>query len=189
VRVSLRGPKSGVYNELPLDEVIIAASARNAAIPLWKRSNVKNASKRLKKLRKTIDLLDAQLVSLLNRRAGAALAVKNVKEAAGLPYFAPHREIEVYRRAAALNRGPFPPEALNAVLAEVISGCMALETRLKVAYMGPRATNTHLAAIRRFGSSSDLAARVRCGAHRELDRGRGHLHPRLSAHARRQDPL
>jgi len=117
---------------------------------------VKNASKRLKKLRKTIDLLDAQLVSLLNRRAGAALAVKNVKEAAGLPYFAPHREIEVYRRAAALNRGPFPPEALNAVLAEVISGCMALETRLKVAYMGPRATNTHLAAIRRFGSSSDL---------------------------------
>jgi chorismate mutase/prephenate dehydratase len=127
-----------------------------ADIPSVKRTNVKNPSKRLTALRKEIDRLDAQLVSLLNRRARAALSVKKVKEEAGLPFFAPHRESEVHRRAAALNKGPFPSDALKAVLSEVISGCMSLETRLKVAYMGPRATNTHLAAIRRFGTSSEL---------------------------------
>ncbi len=117
---------------------------------------MKKARNPLKILRKKIDQIDAKTVRLLDERAAAAMAVKRIKERDGLPYFAPHRESEVLRRAVRLNRGFFPEESMKAVFTEIISGCMALENKMKVAYFGPRATNTHLAALQRFGSSADL---------------------------------
>lgn len=107
----------------------------------------------LDRLRRRIDVLDERLVRLLNERARAVLEIKRVKDAGRHPFYAPHREAEVYRRAARANRGPLPDEALQAVFREIMSASLALESRLRVAYLGPLATNTHLAAVQKFGSS------------------------------------
>src|SRR5262245_42455484 len=102
--------------------------------------------------RKRIDALDAEIVRLLNERAGCAQRIGAAKAETGSPAYAPEREREVLRKVAAANRGPLSDEHLHSVYREVMSACRALERRLTVAYWGPPASNTHVAARQRFGS-------------------------------------
>ncbi len=66
------------------------------------------------------------------------------------------REEEVLARVVALNKGPLDPRCVRAVFRELISGSRALEKSLRVAYLGPAYTYSHLAAIQRFGQSVEL---------------------------------
>jgi chorismate mutase/prephenate dehydratase len=52
-----------------------------------------------------------------------------------------------------MNQGPTKNEALQAIFREIMSSALSLEKAMKVAYLGPEATFTHQASIRRFGSS------------------------------------
>jgi chorismate mutase/prephenate dehydratase len=103
--------------------------------------------------RKAIDKYDAQIVRLLNERTRHALAIGEIKRKAGAEIYAPHRERAVLNRLCKLNHGPITNESLQAIYREVMSGALALEKSMKVAYLGPEATFTHQAALRRFGSS------------------------------------
>lgn len=115
---------------------------------------MKTSKNDLKKFRNAIDRIDAKLVQLLNDRAHNVLKIKAVKAKGDLHFYAPHREKEVYQRIAKLNQGPFPTEVLNNIFCEVMSGSLALESRLKIAYFGQAGSNTHIAALQKFGSSS-----------------------------------
>jgi len=64
------------------------------------------------------------------------------------------RERQILERLEKLNPGPFPNNALRAVYREILSASLSLEQPLKVAYFGPKATFTHLAAMQQFGSSA-----------------------------------
>ena len=108
--------------------------------------------------RKAIDKLDAQIVRLLNERTQHVLAIGQFKLKAGEEIYAPHRERAVLNRIARHNQGPMTNEQLRAVYREVMSSALALEKTLTIAYLGPEATFTHQAAIRRFGSSLRYAA-------------------------------
>jgi chorismate mutase/prephenate dehydratase len=112
----------------------------------------------LERVRREIDKVDARLVALLNERAGLVLKVRDLKHSTSAPAYAPHRERQVYERVAALNQGPFPPEALKAVYREIMSAALAMEGRPRIAYMGPSFTFTHLAAMERFGSQCEYVA-------------------------------
>jgi len=57
----------------------------------------------------------------------------------------------VLRRLQAENRGPLPKEAVAGVFRQVISACLALEQRLRVAYLGPPGTFSHAAVPKHFG--------------------------------------
>ncbi len=103
--------------------------------------------------RKAIDKLDAQIVKLLNERTRHVLAIGQIKRKAGEEIYAPHREKAVLKRLSRLNAGPMTNESLHAVYREVMSSALSLEKSMQVAYLGPEATFTHQAAIRRFGSS------------------------------------
>jgi chorismate mutase/prephenate dehydratase len=103
--------------------------------------------------RKAIDRLDTQIVKLLNERTSHVLAIGEIKRKAGDEIYAPHRERAVLNRVARLNQGPMKNESLQAVYREIMSSALSLEKSMKVAYLGPEATFTHQAAIRRFGSS------------------------------------
>jgi chorismate mutase/prephenate dehydratase len=81
------------------------------------------------------------------------LAIGEIKLKAGEEIYAPHRERAVLQRICKLNPGPMTPESLRAIYREIMSSALSLEKSLKVAYLGPEATFTHQAAIRRFGSS------------------------------------
>lgn len=127
----------------------------------------------LARLRQEIDAIDEEVVALLNRRAAAALAVGEAKRLTGKAFYAPEREREVYERLTKLNRGPFPPEALQHIYREIISASLSLEQPVQVAFFGPKATFTHQAAVERFGSSANyVAARTIADVFDEVERGR-----------------
>jgi chorismate mutase/prephenate dehydratase len=106
----------------------------------------------LKKLRKKIDKLDAQIIGLLNQRADITLEIGEIKSRQNKGVYSPEREKEIIQRIAKLNKGPLTVSALEAVYREIMSGSLALEKPLKIAYLGPQATFTNLAAIKKFGS-------------------------------------
>jgi chorismate mutase / prephenate dehydratase len=136
---------------------------------------VKTAKMDLKRLRNAIDRIDAKLVRLLNERAKNVLKIKSVKAKSDVHFYAPHREMEVYRKISKLNKGPFPAETLAAIFCEIMSGSLALESKLKISYFGQPGTNTHIAALQKFGSSSSyIAGSTLRDVFLEVERGRAH---------------
>ena len=103
--------------------------------------------------RKVIDKLDAHIVRLLNERTKHVLAIGDMKLKAGEEIYAPHRERAVLQRICRSNEGPVTDDQLCAIYREIMSSALALEKTMSIAYLGPEATFTHQAAIRRFGSS------------------------------------
>ncbi len=108
--------------------------------------------------RKAIDKLDGQIVKLLNERTKHILAIGEIKLKAGEEIYAPLRERAVFHRICRRNQGPITNESLRAIYREIMSSALSLEKSMTVAYLGPEATFTHQAAIRRFGSSLRYAS-------------------------------
>jgi chorismate mutase/prephenate dehydratase len=108
--------------------------------------------------RQAIDQLDAKIVELLNERTRHVLAIGDIKLKAGEEIYAPHRERAVFERVCALNAGPMTGDQLRSIYREIMSSALALEKTMVIAYLGPEATFTHQAAIRRFGSSLKYAS-------------------------------
>lgn len=104
--------------------------------------------------RKEIDEIDSEILRLLNRRAEVVIEIGKVKKNENADFHSPERERQILDRLEKLNPGPFPNNALKAVYREILSASLSLEHPLKVAYFGPRATFTHLAAMQQFGSSA-----------------------------------
>ena len=100
---------------------------------------------KLKPHRDAIDEIDATVLDLLNRRAGHARAIGELK-GTGVVY-RPEREAAVLQRIQDLNRGPVPNEAVARLFREVMSECLAVERPLTITYLGPAGTFTQQAAI------------------------------------------
>lgn len=103
--------------------------------------------------RKAIDKLDGEIIRLLNERTKHALEIGAWKLQHGQEIYAPHRERAVFQRIHKLNPGPITEDSMRAIYREVMSSSLYLEKSLKIAYLGPEATFTHQAAIRKFGAS------------------------------------
>ena len=69
----------------------------------------------LKSLRKLIDQKNKSIVRLLNRRAGYALRIAEVKQAEGLAIRDDEREKEVLKKVSRYNKGPLSDEALHRI--------------------------------------------------------------------------
>ena len=108
--------------------------------------------------RSRINKLDNQILDLLTQRAEAALHIGDLKRRSGLSAYAPEREAEVMRRLESADTTRLSRESIRAIWREIVSGCRALEAPMTVAFLGPQATFTHQAAIRRFGSSLRYSA-------------------------------
>jgi chorismate mutase/prephenate dehydratase len=106
----------------------------------------------LRSLRKQIDKIDTQIIKLLNQRALMSSKIGRLKSKFKKGIYSPEREKEVLKRISRLNKGPLKDNALEAIYREIMSGSLALEKPLKIAYLGPPATFTHLAALKKFGS-------------------------------------
>jgi chorismate mutase/prephenate dehydratase len=112
--------------------------------------------KELEKLRREIDQIDNEILKLLNKRAEVVIGIAHIKRNEKAKFYSPEREREILERLTALNKGPFPHETLKVIYREILSASLSLEEPLKVAFFGPLATFTHLAAFRHFGSSASF---------------------------------
>ncbi len=106
----------------------------------------------LKNLRKKIDGIDQKIVSLLSERAQMSLAIGKEKAKIKKGIYSPDREKEVLAHIRMTNRGPMSHEALEAIYREIMSSSMMLEKSLEIAYLGPEASFSNLAALKKFGS-------------------------------------
>jgi chorismate mutase/prephenate dehydratase len=109
--------------------------------------------KKISELRKKIDDLDCKIVLLLNQRAGLAATIGKFKVHSRTETYVPSREKAVVNNITRASRGPLPRSALVSIYREIMSASLALEKSVKVAYLGPPATFSHQAAVRRFGGS------------------------------------
>ncbi|MEW5746807.1 MAG: prephenate dehydratase [Nitrospirota bacterium] len=108
----------------------------------------------LDKQREEIDKVDEKILALLNKRARLAIDIAAIKRQANLKFHSPEREKAVIDRITALNKGPFPNDAIKVIFREIMSASLSLEQPLKIAYLGPEGTFTNLAALRHFGLSA-----------------------------------
>lgn len=104
-------------------------------------------------LRVQIDALDKELLTLLNRRALVAEQVGEVKKREGTPFFRPDRVAQVIEKIQQANTGPLKNEHVAAVWREIMSACLALESPVRVAYLGPAGTFSEQATLQFFGAS------------------------------------
>ncbi|MFQ5680434.1 MAG: prephenate dehydratase [Candidatus Omnitrophota bacterium] len=107
----------------------------------------------LENLRSRIDKLDSRIIELLNQRAGISMAIGRIKAKHNRPVYSPDRESKVLSRIRRSNKGPIAASAMEAIYREIMSSSLSLEKGLRISYLGPEATFTHLAALKRFGSS------------------------------------
>lgn len=114
------------------------------------------AQKELEGLRKKIDSIDDRILECLNMRAEVVMDVARIKRGLQSKFYVPSREKKIVERLKKNNQGKFPNNSLKAVFREIMSASLSLEEPLKVAFFGPEATFTHLAAMRHFGSSSSF---------------------------------
>jgi chorismate mutase/prephenate dehydratase len=114
------------------------------------------ASPTISALRRELDRVDAEILAAVSRRAELAKQIGDLKRDADQPVFDPARESEVIDRAVQANPGPLGNDAVRAVFSELVSGSRAVQSPLRVAYLGPEYTFSHLAAISRFGQSAEL---------------------------------
>ena len=119
--------------------------------------------KQLERIRNNIDVLDQRLVALINRRLQLAKKIGELKRSASSRIYVAEREAEVIARLKKINDGPLKETALGAIYREIMSAAMALEKPLRIAYLGPEATNTHQAALKKFGASVEYHALTTIG--------------------------
>ncbi|MHB8536176.1 MAG: prephenate dehydratase [Sulfuricaulis sp.] len=109
-------------------------------------------------LRGKIDALDEKIQALIGERAQLALDIAETKQRTGENnFYRPEREAEVLRNVLARNKGPLSAEAMARLFREIMSACLALESRLRIAFLGPEGTFTQEAALKHFGHSVETA--------------------------------
>jgi len=105
-------------------------------------------------LRRQIDALDEELLSLLNQRQSLAQTIGRIKNQEGARTLDFRREEEVVAHLLHLNPGPLSHTAIRNIFREIISAAREIQTPLGVAFLGPEATFSHLAALKKFGYAS-----------------------------------
>ncbi len=132
----------------------------------------------LDELRTRIDGLDEQIQNLINERASCAQKVAEVKkeqEGKDVIYYRPEREAQVLKRVMDRNKGPLDGETVARLFREIMSACLALEERMRIAFFGPEGSFTHAAALKHFGHAVQLVPLATIDeVFREVESGAAH---------------
>lgn len=100
--------------------------------------------------------LDEALVKLLNERTELALKIHASAQSSGQAGALVGLQEETFVRAVELSKGPLPADSVRSVFRELLSGTRSLVRELRIAFLGPLYSYSHLAAIRRFGQAVEF---------------------------------
>ena len=119
-------------------------------------SKKKSSGGSINSVRKEIQRLDRDLVKALSDRARAVQRLAKIRQNDRLPLFDLTEEQESLAELLPQNKGPLSAEALRSVYREILGTARTLVKPVRVAYLGPKYSYSHLAAIDRFGDGPDL---------------------------------
>jgi chorismate mutase/prephenate dehydratase len=130
--------------------------ARKSEVATLSSNSKAPSASSLRSLRSQIDKLDHQILKLVNERASLAGEIGQLKNDQGEEIFSPAREEEVLQHVLEWHeksKGVLDPIVIRAIFREIMSGSRALQKVLKIAYLGPEYSYSHLAAVERFGQA------------------------------------
>ena len=108
---------------------------------------------KLGEMRVAIDAIDAQIVELINKRLMITKDVGALKKEYQLPVLDKSRENIILKRISDLNKGPAKDTVLHYIYSVIMAASRELQRPLSIAYLGPEATYTHIAALNHFRHS------------------------------------
>ena len=100
--------------------------------------------------------LDNEILKLLNRRAAATAKLIEADPNWWSATYDPRADDDLLKRIESENQGPLPADAVRGVFRQVLSAVRNRVRPRRVSYLGPAFSFTHMAAVERFGESSDL---------------------------------
>ena len=106
-------------------------------------------------VRDTIDDIDNSILDLLKKRLNCAKEIGQLKNSNNRAKWDPLRERQIYDRLTKDNGQEFPEDALLSIFHEIITTCRLSQKSVDVAYLGPEATFSHLAAVKYFGQTAN----------------------------------
>src|SRR5262245_44919496 len=107
---------------------------------------------------KEIQRADREMLRLLSDRARAAQKAAKIRQQDGQPLYDLAEEQAGLTDLLTQNKGPLTETAVRSVYREILGTTRSLVKPIRVAYLGPRYSYSHLAAIDRFGGGPDLTA-------------------------------
>lgn len=127
----------------------------------------------LEALREKMKQTDRKIVDLLNERARISIAIGKIKEKENIDVYDASQEAKIFHYLKQINcEGILPEKYLLRIFREIISASRSLQKPVTVAFLGPEASFSHLAALSHFGSSTDfIPQRSISGVFHEVEKG------------------
>lgn len=125
---------------------------------LGKVSDMKNKENvnDLAPLRTKIDKIDRRILELINQRLEVGRAVGNIKKKTGAQILDRNREQSVIDKLLKINQGPATEQLLRYFFDVIITATREIQKSKTISYLGPRASNTHIAALTHFKHSGSF---------------------------------
>jgi len=118
--------------------------------------DVPDETREVEQLRHDMVQIDAQILSLLDRRAQAARTIFELRK--DQPAALPSTDPSSIRDLLALSSGDMPAQPIRDIFRAIHAACVALELPVTVSFVGPEGGSGHAAARGRFGHTSWLKA-------------------------------
>jgi chorismate mutase/prephenate dehydratase len=107
-------------------------------------------------VQKEIQRLDRDLLRVLSDRARASQKLAKLRQNGGEPLYNLTDEQQSLAELITQNKGPLDERAMRSIFRELHGAVRTLVKPVRVAYLGPKYSYSHLAAIERFGDGLDL---------------------------------
>lgn len=114
--------------------------------------------KELKGLRDSIDSIDDEILTLLDKRMGLVKEIGKLKLKGNNAIYHPKREQEIIQRLLKRKLSNITSNGIQSIYKEIFSTSRYLELPERVAYLGPMGSFTHQMAVSRFGHIGEYIA-------------------------------
>jgi len=128
--------------------------ARPAAVEV--KGAVRAKAKAAPTLESQVTALDRQLLKLIQDRAKLVQKMAKHKQSAAELHLAASLDEQALSSLVERSRGPLPRRSVRAIFGELTSGCRSLVRELRIAFLGPEYSYSHLAAMHRFGQTVEF---------------------------------
>jgi len=113
----------------------------------------KHPQAQLDDLRRQIDDIDCDIVRLINKRLSIGSQIGRIKEKTGSMVLDKEREKKVLQRLSRINSGPADEAVLRYIFSVIMTATRQIQKSSRIAYLGPEASYTHIAALNHFKHS------------------------------------